>query len=83
MVIGVFILTTAITVQTVVREPTGNYDDAYKALGKATYIESGADKIVKRVEKKYTPQVVKEYGGWIAGILKVMSDQRISLEWKF
>lgn len=79
---GVFILTTAIGLEAT-RGPSGQVDDAYKALGKATYIQTGTDKMVKRLEKRYTPEVVKEYGGWIAGIVKVVKDQKVSFEWTF
>jgi len=80
--LGVFVLTTAISIE-FSRGPTGKTDDAYKALGKATFVQTGTDKIVKQFEKRYTPKAVKEYGGWIAGIMKVVNDQKISFEWTF
>lgn len=79
---GVFVLTTAISIE-MSRGPTGKDQDAIKALGKATYVQTGTDKIVKNAERKYTPKLVKEYGGWIAGIAKILNDKKISFEWTF
>lgn len=83
--VTVFFLTTAITVSTT-RLPAGNYEDALKAAGKATYIQTGTDKVVNNLEKRYEPAFVKEYEkyeGWIVGIMKVTTEQKISLEWTF
>lgn len=80
--LSIFLLTTAISIE-VSRGPSGNSEDAYKALGKATYIQTGTDKAVSKLEKRYTPKLVKEYGGWIAGIAKAMSEKKISFEWTF
>lgn len=80
--IGVFVLTTAITIEAS-RVPAGQAEDAYRALAKAIYVQTETDKVVKDLEKRYTPKIVKEYGGWIAGITKVMVEKQISLEWTF
>lgn len=80
--LGIFILTTAISIEAS-RGPTGKSEDAYKALGKATYVQTGTNVNIKQLEKRYTPKVVKEYGPWIAGIVKVMNDKKISFEWTF
>lgn len=80
--LGVFILTTAIGISTT-RTPSSDAKDAYKALTKATYIQTGADKQAKNLERKYVPQYIKEYGGWITGTVKVIADRKISFEWTF
>lgn len=80
MLLKVVILTTALHIQSA---RARGEEDAYKALAKATYIQTGTDDMVSVLEKRYTPKVVKEYGGWIAGIAKVMNDRMISFKWTF
>jgi hypothetical protein len=79
---GIFILTSAVSI-TSVRTPSSNQKDAYKALSKAMYIETGANKQVKELERKFIPKKVREYGGWITGTVKLMTEKKISLEWTF
>jgi len=79
---GVFILTTAIGVE-VSRSPSSEKMNAYKALSKAIYLETGANKKVKELERKLIPEELKEYGGWITGIVKIANEKKISLEWTF
>lgn len=81
-IIGAFILTTAIGIN-VTRNPASEEQDAYKALIKATYIQTGTDKQVKLLEKKYIPPHLKKYGGVISGLSKVILDKKISMEWTF
>jgi len=81
-IFGIFVLTTAIGME-VSRSPASETHDAYQALVKATYIQMGVDKQMKSLEKKYVPLIVKEYGGWITGITKIVSDKKISFEWTF
>lgn len=85
-VTGTLIVTMAISYQ-FTRQPTGNSEDALKAAAKATYIQTGAEKdvnkIEKRLEEKYVPQIVKDYGGWIAAIVKVGTEHQISFSWNF
>lgn len=78
----IFVLSTAISISAT-REPASDTSGAYKALMKATYIQSGMNKQVKTMEKRYIPKVWKEYGGWLAGISKVITDKRVSFEWTF
>jgi hypothetical protein len=80
--LGVFLLSTAIGVGAS-RGPASEANDAYKALAKATYIQTGTDKQVKAIEKRITPELVKKYGGWIAGVTKVVSEKKVSFEWTF
>jgi hypothetical protein len=79
---GIMVLSVAIGVGTS-QGPASTTNDAYKALAKASYIQTGTDKKVKVIEKNITPKIVKEYGGWIAGIAKIVNDKKISLEWTF
>lgn len=57
--------------------------DAYSALFKASYIQTGIDKKVKTFEKKITPRYLKKYGIWVAGIGRLATDGKFSLEWSF
>lgn len=85
-IISGLILSMAMTYQ-FAREPSGKSEDAMKAVAKASYIQSGVDKDVNKIEKhleqQYMPQVVKDYGGWIAAIVKVGTEHQISFSWKF
>jgi galactokinase len=80
--LGIFVLATAINISTT-RSPASKTHDAYNALVKATYLQTGTDKIAQDLEKKYVPKKVKEYGGWITGMIKIVRDQKVSFEWTF
>lgn len=80
--LGVLVLSTAIGVGTS-RSPASEEQNALKALAKATYIQTETDKKVRELEKKWTPEMIKKYGGWLAGITKVVSEQKVSFEWTF
>ena len=62
-----------------------NQEDALKKVAEAFYIQSGIDKVVEKLDKKYTPKVVKEYGSWILVIQDSVVRKQISykLEYKF
>jgi hypothetical protein len=79
---GILILSTAISISNT-RNLASNEQDAYRAIMKASYIQTGMDKQVKNIEKKYTPNYVKEYGGWITLTGKVITSKKISYEWTF
>lgn len=81
-VLGIFILTTAIGIEST-REPASESSNAYKALIKATYIQTDSEKLVKEFEKKYIPKIVKEHGLWITTTTKVIVEKKISMEWTF
>ena len=57
--------------------------EALRAVGKACYKEFGLDKVTKRLEEKYVPEEVKEYGVWPVTIIKIVTEKRISYEWTF
>lgn len=80
--LGVFILSTAIGIGAS-RGPASEQEDAYKALMKATYLETDMDQKAKQFEKRYLPKELKEYGGWITGVAKIAKDRKISFEWTF
>jgi len=80
--LGIFVLSSAIGINSV-RTPSSEKEDAYKALAKATYIQTNSDKKLKEIEKKYIPKELKEYGGWITGTTKIIVDKKISFEWTF
>lgn len=65
------------------RSPAAEQTRAYKALAKATYISSGANKQVKDIERKVISKDIREYGGWITGMSKLMIEKKISFEWTF
>lgn len=80
--LAVIVLTTAVGFE-VSRYPSSNAMDALKTATKAAYIQTGTDDYVKHFERKYTPEVVREYGGWVAGIVRVVNERRVSFLWKF
>lgn len=81
-IVGVFILTTAISVGTY-RGPASEYRDGATALAKAMYIETKTDKMVKNLEKQYVPKKVEEYGAWITAVSKAAIEKKVSVEWTF
>lgn len=80
--LSILILSTAIGVGAS-RSPAGETKDAYKALAKASYVQSGYNKKVKQLEKRAIPKDVREYGGWITGLTKIAVEKKISVEWTF
>lgn len=57
--------------------------EAIRALSKACYKEFGLDEYTKRLEKRYVPKELKEYGVWPALIIKAVTERRLSHEWTF
>ena len=80
-IIGSLILTTALVMPT--RLPAGDDNVAITALVKATYVETGLDKKVKKWEVKYIPEKIRIYGGWTSQIIKIQQEKKISYEWTF
>lgn len=58
-----------------------NEEEAIRKAGEALYIQSGINKVVEKIDLKYTPEVVKKYGGWIAITQKVIVERQISYKW--
>lgn len=65
------------------RSPSSEEKNAYRAVMKASYIETGADKRIKALEKIYIPKELKKYGAWITGTTRLVADKKISFEWTF
>jgi len=53
-----------------------------KALN-AAYYQLELDDDVKRLEKKYIPEKVREYGGIVSILAKITIDKRITYTWEF
>lgn len=81
-ILGIFVLSTALTIG-VTRGPASDQQSAYKALIKATYIQTGMDKEAKALEKRYVPKYIKEYGAWITLTGKIVTEKKVSYEWTF
>jgi hypothetical protein len=60
-----------------------NYDEARKKASEALYKQSGMDKIVKELEKKYVPKSVKKYGGWLLAIQDSIVNEQIRYSWTY
>lgn len=80
--ISALVLTSALTIQTT-RCPANDETKAWTALAKATYVETGLDKKVKKLEKKYIHEKIRIYGGWTAQMIKISKEKKISYEWTF
>jgi hypothetical protein len=66
--------------------PLAKADSSKEAIRKASealYIQSGMDKVVKQLDKKYTPKVVKKYGGWLIAIQDSVVNEQIRYKWEF
>lgn len=81
-VVGSVVLTTAITF-TPTTGSSSNVEDALKAVAKATYKQTGLNKMVKRLERKYISDEMRKYGGWAINIGKVFIERKVSYEWTF
>ena len=58
-------------------------EEAIKTVGKAMYVELEINKSVNRLEKKYVPKIVKEYGTWPTLLIKIITEKKASYEWTF
>lgn len=50
---------------------------------KASYMNSGIDKYIRKLEKKLIPKDVKTYGSWLYTTFKIVSEKRITYEFTF
>jgi hypothetical protein len=61
--------------------------DAYRAIANATYIQSGVESNVSRLEKHYERMYIdddlKFYGGYTLAILKTISSRTLAFKWSF
>jgi hypothetical protein len=65
----------------------GQEQNAYQAIFKATYsetgIESNVDKLEKHYENLYVDDTMKFYGGYCALIVRTITTRQASLKWSF
>jgi len=62
-----------------------SYSEATRKASQAFYIQSGWNKAVNdaanRLERRYLAQPVKDIGGWLFLIQKVVAEQQITYKW--
>jgi hypothetical protein len=75
--LGALILTTSISAQ------SAGAGDAVKALIKASYKQADIDKHVKTLEKKHVPKELKTWGGYTVMVARIVTEGKISYEWRF
>lgn len=56
---------------------------AIKYSARAYYIQSGLDKNMREFEKRIVPKDLRIYGGWIANIVKMSLERRVTYEYSF
>lgn len=61
----------------------GNETAALKAFMKATYVQTGMNKQVKVLEKELINDDLRQYGGYIAIVAKLVTERKISYEFRF
>lgn len=87
LMISAYILSTSIAWGGVASHNQPGYADpereAIRAMGKALYKEADLDEFTKRLEKRYVPDFIKEYGLWPTLVVKIVTEGRISYEWRF
>lgn len=81
-IIAPLLLASAISISSV-REPSGNEQDAYKAIAKAYYKQVNLDEKMKELEKKILSEELRKYGSWATTAIKIRLEQRITYEWTF
>lgn len=56
---------------------------ALRKASEAFYKQSGLDKRVRYLEKKYIPRPVREVGGWVFWGVDVYNKRMITYTWEF
>lgn len=72
--------------QTMYNEPIvylNSEQAAMQHLERALYKEFKLESDLKRIEKKYLPKKVREYGAWPILIVNLVNNRYISYTWKF
>jgi hypothetical protein len=79
------LITLALTIATLSSNPSdpATKNDALRAIGRGTFINYGIDKKLKRYEKKYFPQELKQYGAYIALCYTVTVERQVKIQWTF
>lgn len=55
--------------------------EAINKAGKALYKQLNLDNYVKSLDKKYTPQTVKQFGGWLLVVRQIAVEKQIKYTW--
>lgn len=67
-----------------VNSPQGLPDrDAPKYAAKAMYKELNLDEVTRRLEKRLVGKNLREYGGYVILVARVVSENKISYRWEF
>lgn len=61
----------------------GNEQEAVRKAGEAAYKQTGMEEMVNKFMDKWTPELVKEYGGSLMFIKAAAVDKQISWKWEF
>lgn len=57
--------------------------EALSKAGKALYYQLKLQDIVNKLDKKYTPKTVKEFGGWLVIVRQIASEKQLKYTWEW
>lgn len=57
--------------------------EAMRRVSQALYKEFELDKTVKRLEKKYVDEDIKEYVGYTGIVVRIVTEKRVTYTWRF
>ena len=58
-----------------------NEQDAYKKASEAFLKQTEIDKMVTDYAKRYTPEFVEKYGGWLIPIQQMVVEKQLNYKW--
>jgi len=61
----------------------GDEKEAIQKASEAAYKQSGMEDIVNKFMDKWTPELLKKYGGQLMFVKQAAIDQQISWKWEF
>jgi len=60
-----------------------NEDEAYKKASYAAYKQLGLDKVVRKWQDEYVPDVIVKYSPTVNIMVRAVNDKRVEYNWKW
>lgn len=81
--LGIGILVASMSVQASELSKDQKYKEATKHAVEASYKQTGLERKVQDLEKKYTPKWVSEHVGWALVVTKAAVENKVVIKWTF